>query len=174
MMCIGYVPCAKGGISPKRYANVNRPTPTLFNPTPMFATRTSTLATLELVSTLPHSVSPDPTSVEFISTSTICGGASGGRIGTTMCGLCGTGDGDGADVGDAVVGSAGADVTVASATTCERTGRRFFRKGVVVAGAAVGTAVATVSDTGWSTCAAGCEAQAARPRASRATTKTGW
>lgn len=169
MMCIGYVPCAKNGIEPNRYSSVKRPMPTLFNPTPTFATRTSTLATLELVSTLPHTVSPDPTLVELISTSTICGGASGDRIGTTTR-LRTTGVGVGDGTADRVAAGEGVGLGdgVTSATMRARFFRRFFGAGATTA-ATTGAGVVTVSDEVWSTRSWGCEAHAVRTAAARRT-----
>ena len=48
--------------------------------------RTSTLATLELVSTFPHSVPPELIDVELTSIATISGGASDARRGMAMVG----------------------------------------------------------------------------------------
>jgi len=89
------------------------------------ATRTSTLATLDDAVTLPLNTSPGLTVVALIENATICGGASGARIGTGVgvdagsgAGETGTDEARGAGVTGAAVapadGTAGAglDTTV--------------------------------------------------------------
>jgi hypothetical protein len=64
---------------------VNRPTPALDNPLPKLATRTSTLATFDVVRTVPETVSPECTVVSLIATDNIWGGASGGNRKIATC-----------------------------------------------------------------------------------------
>jgi hypothetical protein len=54
-------------------------------PIPKVAIRTSTLATLDVVETLPVTVSPEWTVVSLIETARIFGGASGCTLGTATC-----------------------------------------------------------------------------------------
>ncbi len=86
--------------------NANRPTPTRFRVAEYVFTRASTLATLELVVTVPATISPEWRSVDVIEMSTIPGLALGERAGTgatlgvgaAIIGALGLGDGTGAAV----------------------------------------------------------------------------
>lgn len=94
--------------------------------------RACTLATFELVTTLPETVSPGWTVVSLTATARICGAALGGRRGTLAETFGGVTAGDGVAVG-AVVGegegvpTAGAGVgaawTFVTAARCEAAGR---------------------------------------------------
>src|SRR6185437_2064132 len=75
---------------------------------PYVATRTSTLATFELVMTIPDTVSPECTVVSLMSTDRICGGASGGNsIGVAVGVGCAEAAGAGAAVGGGVAAGEG-------------------------------------------------------------------
>src|SRR5581483_2641308 len=131
MTCIWNVPCTKNGRFPTVYAMAKRPTPTLSSVTPYPPILTSTLATLELVNTVPDTRSPDVTDVLSMATERIRGAASGASRGTvgagTTAALC-TGS------GFAVTRIAGLGVGAADG---EGVGRRTGRGGAVE-GAAVG------------------------------------
>jgi hypothetical protein len=60
--------------------------------------RACTLATFEVVTTLPETVSPGWTVVSLTATARICGAASGGRRGTLTASLGGVATGDGGAV----------------------------------------------------------------------------
>jgi len=64
------------------YASANRPTPSLDNDIAYPPMRASTLATFELVITLPETRSPGRTVVSLIEIARICGGASDATRGT--------------------------------------------------------------------------------------------
>jgi hypothetical protein len=78
------------------YVSAKRPTPVFSRVIAYPPMRACTLATLEVVTTLPETVSPGWTVVSLTATARICGAASGGRRGTLTASLGGvtTGDGD--------------------------------------------------------------------------------
>jgi glycosyltransferase involved in cell wall biosynthesis len=115
--------------------SVKCPTPTFRNPIWMFATFATTLATLELVRTLPETTSPpDATGVE-IEIARIFGGAFGGSIGTASGGGFGVGAGRGvatcAGVGAPEAGGSGPGLCAG----VEVTGGAGFTAGAAVTGA---------------------------------------
>src|SRR5579863_190395 len=90
--------------------------------------RASTLATLELVTTLPETVSPGWTVVSLIAMSRICGAALGGRRRTLAVSLGGVtvGDGGGVEAGGGLAVGAGVAVACPAFTPparCEAAGR---------------------------------------------------
>jgi hypothetical protein len=89
---------------------VNRPTPALDNPLPKLATRTSTLATFDVVRTVPETVSPECTVVSLMATDSIWGGAFGGNRKIATC--FGTGAA-GTEVSTGVAGVTGTAVAPA-------------------------------------------------------------
>src|ERR1700722_13970057 len=104
--------------------------------------RACTLATLEVVTTLPETVSPGWTVVSLTATARIWGAASGGRRGTLTASLGGvtTGDGDAVDVREAdglgtnAVGAAAGPAFPAPRETAR--GARVLDAGCVPLGAA--------------------------------------
>src|SRR5580692_1803734 len=116
--------------------------------------RASTLATLEVVTTLPETVSPGLTVVSLTATARIRGAASGATRGTFSASLGGVTTGDGADVevGEADAGleaAGGVAVGPAFAVACRKTatGDRLLDAGCAPLGAAAWLQPASQSAT---------------------------
>ena len=101
--CIVKLPRTKNGNGPTVYVSANRPTPTLESVTAYPPIRASTLATFELVTTLPETRSPGWTVVSLTATSRICGAASAGTRGTFLAIGGGVANGVGDALGAGVV-----------------------------------------------------------------------